>query len=212
VDLPPGNYVRINVSDDGSGIPAEMLARVFEPFFSTKADRGGSGLGLAMVRAYAKQFDGAVHIDSVVGKGTTVSLYFPRSAEAVDETGAKTMPLSTLPPGHETVLLMASEENLRTTVGQILEVLGYTVLFSPDARHALGMLRQRKVDLVIIDGLHMEGGAAVIAGAASERPYRVLQLSSNAERPEKRAGTRTLMKPFALAELAQTVRATLDSA
>jgi signal transduction histidine kinase/CheY-like chemotaxis protein len=212
-DLPQGQYVCVTVADTGRGIPADTLARVFEPFFSTKGDRGGTGLGLAMVRAYAVQFGGAAHIDSAPGKGTSVTLLFPRVSDAIEETGAKTMPLSTLPTGTEGVLLLASEEGLRAMVGQILEVLGYTVHMSTDGGQAREILSQRKIDLVIIDGMHVDGVAAIVSAAAAGTRFKILRLTSAAENTEARAGKAapTLMKPFSLAELAQTVRAVLDS-
>lgn len=213
-DVPQGQYVRVTVADNGSGIPAATLARVFEPFFSTKGERGGTGLGLAMVRAYALQFNGAAHIDSAPGKGTAVSLLFPRAAETLDETSAKTMPLSTLPTGSEAILLVASEEGLRATVGQILEVLGYSVQMSMDSRQARDILRSRKIDLVILDGMHVEGSSGIASAAAAGAGFKILRLTSNAESAEARPAksARTLMKPFSLADLAQTVRTVLDSA
>jgi signal transduction histidine kinase len=211
--LQQGQHVRITVSDNGSGIPADTLARVFEPFFSTKGDRGGTGLGLAMVRGYASQFGGAAHIDSSPGKGTSVTLLFPRSSDTLDETSAKTMPLSTLPSGTETVLLLASEEAVRSTVGQILEVLGYSVDMTLDAGEAREKLRNEKFDLVIIDGMHAEISADLASGAIPGLPYKLLRLTSGAEgaAPGIEQSARVLMKPFSLAELAKTVRTLLDS-
>ena len=205
-DLPGGTYVRVSVADDGAGIAAENLGRVFEPFFSTKGDRG-TGLGLSMVRAYATQFQGAAYIESTPKKGTTVSLLFPRCAEATEETSAKTMPLSTLPTGKESILLVASEESLKATVGQILDVLGYSVRFSTDPREAAGMLRAQHVDLLIVDGMY----ASAVAQLAVDNGCRIVQLTSGAEGPVSSKITRVLAKPFALADLAQTVRAAIDS-
>jgi signal transduction histidine kinase/CheY-like chemotaxis protein len=210
LDVTPGPYVRIDVTDNGGGIPEHTLARVFEPFFSTKGEQGGTGLGLSMVRNYAKQFGGAAHIESEIGRGTTVSLLFPRCSESLDETIAKTMPLSTLPSGNETVLLLATEEGLRATISQILEVLGYRVVTSHDARQAADVLRAQPVDLVIVDGAHAAGLADRLAGLPPAPRRTVVQLASSAGVTESELKSRVLLKPFSLADLAQIVREALD--
>jgi hypothetical protein len=209
--LAGGTYVRVSVADNGAGIAPENLQRVFEPFFSTKGDRGGTGLGLSMVRAYATQFAGAAFIESVVGEGTTVTLLFPRCAESTEETAAKTMPLSTLPTGKEAVLLLASEEGLRSTVGQILEVLGYAVSYSADIPETAMLLRTRQIDLLIVDGAHAKTLAQLAADSNAGRGCRVVLLTSGTEGPAPAAATKVLAKPFSLADLAQTVRAALDA-
>jgi PAS domain S-box-containing protein len=209
--LAGGNYVRVSVADNGAGIAPENLPRVFEPFFSTKGDRGGTGLGLSMVRAYATQFGGAASIQSVVGEGTTVTLLFPRCAESTEETAAKTMPLSTLPSGKEEVLLLTSEEGLRSTVGQILEVLGYSVSYSADAEETAMMLRARGFDLLIVDGAYAKMLSQLTRDTGGGRRCRVVQLTSGTEGAPPAAATKVLAKPFSLADLAQTVRAALDA-
>jgi signal transduction histidine kinase len=209
--LAGGNYVRVSVADNGAGIVPENLQRVFEPFFSTKGERGGTGLGLSMVRAYATQFGGAASIQSVVGEGTAVTLLFPRCAENTEETASKTMPLSTLPTGKEAVLLLASEEGLRSTVGQILEVLGYSVSYSADTEESATLLRSRRIDLLIVDGAHAEVLSRLTQDASAGRRCRVVQLTSGTEAAAPAAATKLLAKPFSLADLAQTVRAALDT-
>jgi hypothetical protein len=165
-----------------------------------------------MVRGYASQFGGAVHIDSTPGKGTSVTLLFPRSSDALDETSAKTMPLSTLPSGSEAVLLLASEEAVRSTVGQILEVLGYSIDMTVDVEQAREKLRTKKFDLIIIDGVHAEISPE-LAGANADLPCKLLRLTSGAEGgpPPTDTSAQVLMKPFSLAELAKTVRSLLDT-
>ena len=106
----------MTVRDTGCGIAAEALSRVFEPFFSTKGERGGTGLGLSMVRWFAEHAGGCAAIDSVVGQGTTVTLLLPRvKTEQPADANDRTMPLSTLPSGTERVVVLALDEALRAT-------------------------------------------------------------------------------------------------
>ncbi|MCG8491779.1 MAG: ATP-binding protein, partial [Sneathiellales bacterium] len=80
LDVPAGDYVAVDVQDEGNGIPKDTLEKVFEPFFSTKEPGKGTGLGLSMVYGFVKKSDGSISIDSVIGKGTCVHLYLPRYA------------------------------------------------------------------------------------------------------------------------------------
>lgn len=205
--LTEGNYLRIEVADNGSGIPAETIERVFEPFFSTKLDRGGSGLGLSMVRTYAEHFGGAAVIDSVVNEGTKVSLLFPKSADKLEDSIAMTMPLSTLPTGDEAVLVLAPEEGMRSTVAQILSVLGYDVRTAETLRDANLMMREASPDVLIVDGFD-----ASTLLAAQAAVCRAIQLSTSDEAADigPSDGLHTLIKPFSLADLAAAVRAALD--
>jgi len=208
-----GEYVLVRVADDGSGIPADAIDRVFEPFFSTKRDRGGTGLGLSMVRWFAEQAGGVVELDSVVNRGTTVTLVLPLSADQNVEPGDKTMPLSTLPTGHERVLVLAPDEAVRATVRQILEVLGYSVEFAAGDEDLAAGITARKVDLLIIDGPARDA-AALLERARAARPTPKIVVMVEGQRPRDRGsqpGVSVLAKPFTLAELAAVVRHSLDS-
>jgi signal transduction histidine kinase len=212
----PGGYVAISVADDGSGIPAEALDRIFEPFFSTKSERGGTGLGLSMVRWFAEQSRGAAYAESVPGRGTTVTLLLPDVPGSTAEAGDKTMPLSTLPSGTETVLVLASEEGLRSTILQILQVLGYSVRFAPESTHLLTMLRGEKVQLLIVDGglANDEAHADLLDDARAIVPDLKVIVTTDTLRSAERAaasGAAVLLKPFSLADLATAVRQALDT-
>jgi PAS domain S-box-containing protein len=131
--LKPGSYLEMVVGDNGCGIPAHLVERVFEPFFSTKAKTKGSGLGLPMVRWFAEKAGGAVSLKSRPGDGTAVTVLLPaHHTEAADTTGL-TMPLSSLPTGTEQVIVVADDEEFRATVEQTLSALGYRTVSRNDA-------------------------------------------------------------------------------
>jgi len=144
-----GQYVMLAVTDTGSGIPADILARVFEPFFSTKAEGKGSGLGLSMVYGFVRQSEGHVKIYSEPGHGTTVKIYLPR---AVGEVTPVAVEIDELDGGHETVLVAEDDDAVRATVVELLGHLGYTVLEARDAASALAILEAgAQVDLLFTD-------------------------------------------------------------
>jgi signal transduction histidine kinase/CheY-like chemotaxis protein len=214
--LRPGQYTLLSVADDGAGIADELKARIFEPFFTTKRSRGGTGLGLSMVRWFAEEAGGGVHVASKPGAGTTITVVLPRSSEAPGDTGVKTMPLSTLPTGTERVVVLAGDEALRATIQETLQVLGYQVSLSREHADLFDALQRVAADLVIID-----------AGAEAKSALGALLRRARALRPDAKlivttadgrdAGLATggaapvlIMKPFSLADFAATVRRTLD--
>jgi signal transduction histidine kinase/CheY-like chemotaxis protein len=206
-------YVSVSVRDTGSGIPPEALGRVFEPFFSTKGERGGTGLGLSMVRWLAEQAGGAATIESVVGRGTTVTLVLPRETEQPQDVDERTMPLSTLPAGTERVVVLAIDDALRATIHQTLEVLGYRVRVAVGAQDLLAAVAAESTQLVVVDGLG-SGDADLLIRARAVAPGLKIIMTSDAARsanPGWIAGVATLIKPFSLAELAGTVRRSLDA-
>ncbi|WP_432377240.1 PAS domain-containing protein [Duganella sp. P38] len=145
-----GQYVVIAVSDTGSGMTPEVLEQAFDPFFSTKPEGKGSGLGLSMVYGFARQSGGHVKIYSEVGSGTSVKLYLPRSMEAED---------TALPPearaivgGSETILVAEDDDGVRATVVELLGELGYQVLKASDAASALSIIDSGiHIDLLFTD-------------------------------------------------------------
>jgi signal transduction histidine kinase/CheY-like chemotaxis protein len=208
-----GRYVMVSVRDTGAGIAPETLARVFEPFFSTKRDRGGTGLGLSMVRWFAESSGGCAAIESVVGQGTAVTLLLPRQqVDHAAETAERTMPLSTLPTGTERVVVLAMDDALRATIHQTLEVLGYQVTVAGDAEDLLAAVAASPTDLLVVDGLG-RGDSEVLVRARALRPdLRIIATAHPGRVPEPVPGSSiaSLTKPFTLADLAGTVRRTLD--
>jgi signal transduction histidine kinase len=207
-----GDYVIVQVRDDGNGIPAEVLDKVFEPFFSTKRERGGTGLGLCMVRWFSEQAGGIVELDSVVGRGTTVGLVLPISGDQVPEQNDKTMPLSTLPTGSERILVLSPDEAVRSMVRQILEVLGYTVEFAASDEELIAALRANQADLLFVDGPARED-MAFLDRARSIRPGLRVVVTVEGQHPRDRTspGIDVLAKPFTLADLAGVVRRSIDA-
>jgi PAS domain S-box-containing protein len=149
-DVPAGQYVMLAVTDTGSGIPPDILERVFEPFFSTKPEGKGTGLGLSMVYGLVKQSGGHIKIYSEVGQGTTVKIYLPRVHEQEDMlTDLRTAPVR---GGSETILVVEDDEDVRETAVALLSDLGYRVLKARDAASALTVIESGiEIDLLFTD-------------------------------------------------------------
>ncbi|MBB6479339.1 cache domain-containing protein [Spirochaeta isovalerica] len=146
----PGDYVRIEILDTGSGMDEETLKHIFEPFFSTKEKGKGSGLGLATVYKSVHDHKGMIQVTSEVGEGTSFILLFPCIDEKPDETP---VPAESTGLRSGTILLVDDEEFIRETGRGILEESGYTVITASNGREALDIFRERKqeIDLVILD-------------------------------------------------------------
>jgi PAS domain S-box-containing protein len=150
-DVAPGQYVMLAVTDTGSGMTPDVLRQAFEPFFSTKEEGKGSGLGLSMVYGFVKQSGGHVKIYSEPGQGTTVKLYLPRTTALEDPL----VPMDAHQPavgGTETILVAEDDEAVRTTVVEMLTQLGYRVLKAADAASALAVVESGvPIDVLFTD-------------------------------------------------------------
>ena len=144
-DVKPGQYVMVAVTDTGTGIPPELLERVFEPFFSTKPEGKGTGLGLSMVYGFVKQSGGHVKIYSEAGHGTTIRLYLPRVFQGEDSLPDDTA--TAVHGGTETVLVVEDDDAVRETAVGLLGDLGYRVLKARDAASAF---------TVVESGVHID--------------------------------------------------------
>ncbi|WP_260854414.1 response regulator [Paraburkholderia sp. BCC1884] len=149
-DVTPGQYVMLAVTDTGAGMPPEVRERVFEPFFTTKPEGQGTGLGLSMVYGFVKQSGGHVKIYSEQGHGTTIRVYLPRVRQEEDlETNVDAGPAK---GGTETILAVEDDEEVRTTVVEMLSDLGYRVLKAKDAQSALAIVESGvPIDLLFTD-------------------------------------------------------------
>jgi PAS domain S-box-containing protein len=214
--LGPGSYVRVAVTDTGTGMPPELVERVFEPFFTTKEAGKGSGLGLSMVYGFAKQSGGHAAIYSEPGYGTTVSLYLPAVASAGPAAAGEA---AAIPQAcAETVLVIEDETPVRQFLTATLMKLGYRVVACEDGPTALAEFeRGTHVDLLLTDVVLPSGltGRQVARQIREVRPaLRVLFMSGYpdtvlAERGTVDGGLRVLRKPFRRVELAQALREAL---
>jgi PAS domain S-box-containing protein len=214
----PGQYVMLAVTDTGSGMPAEIAERVFEPFFSTKPEGKGTGLGLSMVYGLVKQSGGHVKIYSELGHGTTVKLYFPRAHESEDViTDVSSMPLR---GGTETILVVEDDEEVREGAVALLSDLGYRVLKAKDGASAMGVIESGlPIDLLFTDVV-MPGPVRSpdLARTAKERlpNLAVLFTSGYTENSIVHGGrldrgVELLGKPYSRDQLARKVRHVLGN-
>jgi CheY-like chemotaxis protein len=149
-DVRAGQYVMVAVSDTGCGMSRDIVERVFEPFFSTKAEGKGTGLGLSMVYGLIKQSNGHINIYSEPGEGTTIKLYLPRSLQAEDVI----TDLSAAPAqgGEETILVVEDDDEVCETAVAMLRELGYRVFRARDAASALSVVESGvHIDLLFTD-------------------------------------------------------------
>ena len=210
----PGRYVRVTVSDTGSGMSAEVVERAFEPFYTTKEVGKGSGLGLSQVYGFVKQSGGHIDLASEPGVGTTVRLYLPRAYDAPKE---HVEPIVRAAEGKaETVLVVEDDPDLREMVAENLRSLGYRVLTAPDAPAALDVVeREAKVDLLFSDysmPRGMLGDELARRARRVKRGIKVLLTSGYAvsHRGAGAADFTLLQKPYRHDELARAIRQALD--
>ena len=211
----PGEYVRLDVSDNGVGMDAATQARIFDPFFTTKASGQGTGLGLATVYGIVKQSNGFVWVQSVPGEGTTISVYLPRAAgvaqAAEDEAPAVRH--------GDVVLLVEDEDGVRRVARRTLELHGYQVLEAVDGAQAVELARTTPSIGLLLTDVMMPGmrGPEVAAAVHAVAPgLPVLYMSGHAE-DVARVGLvdpsiQFLAKPFAPNRLADKVREVLAAA
>jgi CheY-like chemotaxis protein len=218
VEVRPGQYVMIAVSDTGCGMTKEVSVRAFEPFFTTKQAGQGTGLGLSQVFGFVKQSGGHVKIYSEPGEGTTVKLYLPRIAAAASELAREPEPLVARTSG-ETILVVEDDEDVRSFTAEALLELGYQVTATPDARAALAVLENLGgVDLLFTDvGLPDGINGRQLADEARRRWPHVKVLfttgyARNAIVHHGRLDPRVelIVKPFTHSSLAARVRQVLD--
>lgn len=215
--VPPGSYVAISVSDQGTGISSDQLPKIFEPFYTTKRTGEGTGLGLSMAYGIVKQTGGYIFADSVVGTGTNFTLYFPAhiAAEPEVETVVAALPKPTHNTTGGVVLLVEDEAPVRAFASRALKMRGYTVLEAESAEEALRVLEDPTLEIdVFVTDVVMPGmdGPSWVAQALVDRPnVKVVFVSGYAEDsfPEQQAripNSVFLPKPFSLAELTATVQ------
>jgi PAS domain S-box-containing protein len=149
-ELPPGDYVSIEVADTGEGMPSAVRQHIFEPFFTTKPPGKGSGLGLSMVFGFMAQSNGAITVTSAEGEGTTFRLLLPRSPAPIAEPPPAAAALDRTGSG-ERILVVEDNEALRSSLMCQLESLGYRAKAADDGDAAVAILEQQRFDLVLSD-------------------------------------------------------------
>ncbi|MDR3463599.1 MAG: ATP-binding protein [Beijerinckiaceae bacterium] len=215
--LIPAEYVAISVTDTGTGIPPDVLNKIYLPFFTTKEVGKGTGLGLSMVYGIVKQTEGYVFCDSTVGKGTTFTILLPRyipqeSDEPVKKEAVKAVADST---GHGTILLVEDEEAVRAFGARALSSRGYTVLQAGSGLEALEVVESNpgKIDLVVSDVVMPEMDGPTMFGELRKRGItaKVIFVSGYAEDAFARnlpegEDFGFLPKPFSLKQLIEAVK------
>jgi two-component system cell cycle sensor histidine kinase/response regulator CckA len=226
--MPAADYVLVEVADTGSGIPAKIVNKIFEPFFSTKEVGKGTGLGLSTVYGIIKQTGGFVYVDSVEHKGTTFRIFLPRHIATAQEIAAERASEPEIPSiasaraanadltGEGTILLVEDEEGLRQLNARGLASRGYTVLEAANGVEAIAVLDKYdgKVDLVVSDVVMPEmDGPTLLRELRSRDPnQKIIFVSGYAEDAFQKPlppDVGFLAKPFTLKQLVNEVKQTL---
>jgi PAS domain S-box-containing protein len=215
VDLGNAPYVRIRLRDSGSGIPQELLGRIFEPFFSTR--QHGTGLGLSAVQSIVRQAGGTLSVESRQGEGTAFTLLIPRvSAEEMPESEES---LSIPRRGTETVLLVEDETDVRALIRDMLRVYGYNVVEAEDQKNALELCARKdlKLDILLTDVIMPDmSGPELVKAIEPLRPgLKVIYMSGHARDRFAKSGideekVNFIQKPVMPEALTARIREVLD--
>jgi signal transduction histidine kinase len=217
--MPSGRYVRLSVSDTGTGMPPEVLAQIFEPFFTTKGSNG-TGLGLSSVYGIVKQSGGYIWCESTPGQGATFTIYL-RPAAGIER--AEPVPTRETPApagGDERVLVVDDEPGVRKLMARILRTRGYDVFETEDGASALALLNstKRQMDLVVTDLVMPKMSGTRLAEEIQTRwpAVKLLFVSGFPRGDAQQAGSRVatvpvLHKPFTSLQIEKTVRDVLDA-
>ncbi len=214
--IAPGDYLRIRVADTGVGIPEEVIPKIFDPYFTTKAPGEGTGLGLAVVHGIVKSYEGEVLVESRLGEGTVFSIYLPITKK-FEEQGPLVSEM--LPTGTESILIIDDEEPLARLLGQLLEQQGYRVQIRVSPVEALQLLKYRadSIDLVVTDMEmpRLTGDQLTLEIKAIRPDMPVILCTGFSKKISKEKAKEIgldgfLMKPVSKTALAKTVRNVLD--
>ena len=218
-EVPASGYILLTVADTGQGIAEEDLPRIFEPFYTTKPEGAGTGLGLAMVYGIIRQSDGFIAVRSQPGVGSMFKIYLPVAAPPARKAAATVSSENAVRGGPETLLVVEDADAVRRSEVEFLSTIGYTVLAAANGREALDQVRARSanIDLVITDVVmpHMSG-PKLAENLATLRPdLKVLFVSGYADDTVLRKGVADLTrdflpKPFPLRSLAGKIREVLE--
>jgi hemerythrin-like metal-binding protein len=214
-----GNYVQLTVSDNGVGIPPEYQEKVFNPFFTTKEQGKGTGLGLAMVYAFVKRSGGYINLYSEQGIGTAFRIYLPQIEGKEQNKRKQVVQSQELPQGNETILVVDDEEDLRELAENSLQMLGYRVQTAENGLQALDIIaKNSEIDLLFSDVVMPGGinGYELAEKVTTDHPQVKILLSSGytkkavLEKDHTRRNFKLLNKPYSQIELAKQLRTILD--
>lgn len=220
--MPEADYVLIEVEDTGTGMPDDVIEKIFEPFFSTKEQGKGTGLGLSMVYGIIKQTGGFIYADSEVGKGTTFRIFLPRHIVQEHHEAPKTAQQAVRDlTGHERILLVEDEESVRAFSARALSATGYEVFEADSGEEALEVLKELegRLDLLVSDVVMPEmDGPALLTEVRKLYPdldIKVIFVSGYAEESVRKEieddrSVEFLAKPYTLAQINSKVKEVLS--
>lgn len=228
--MPSADYVAIEVRDTGTGIPADIVDKIFEPFFSTKEVGKGTGLGLSTVYGIVKQTGGFIYVDLVADQGTVFRIFLPRhypEVEAVPEAPVATEAASAIASaksrapdltGQGTILLVEDEDGLRSLNARGLRSRGYTVIEAANGLEAMEAIDREEgaIDLVVSDVVmpEMDGPTLLVEMRKRNPDLRIIFVSGYAEDAFEKSLPENqqfdfLPKPFTLSQLVEAVKKTM---
>ncbi|MFV1850845.1 MAG: PAS domain S-box protein [Thalassospira sp.] len=220
--VPSGDYVELIISDDGVGMNADLTDQIFQPFFTTKDQGKGTGLGLAMVYGFVKRSGGYISVYSELGLGTTFRIYLPIAPTVMQTASNSSFDTAAEPKsGDETILIVDDEQQLAEVASSVLEEYGYTTLVAHSGIEGLEVLKDHpEIDMVFTD-IVMPGGmnGMELGDQARELRPEIAILTCSGftagilhERGEDKPIYPMISKPYNNRELANAIRTTLDQA
>ncbi len=216
MDLPVGDYVQLTISDTGCGIDENSKSKLFDPFFSTKGNRG-TGLGLSQVFGFVKRADGVIKVHSQLGEGSQFILYFPRKDDDENGSTSKLEDTSIDLTGKENILIVDDEAILLNLLSAILKPQGYTVFNAESAELALELLKKEHIDLMISDVIMPKMDGFQLASIVQKKypTIKIQLISGYSDERQKYIYDRYLynnlmFKPYDTTALLMRIRLLLD--
>jgi two-component system, cell cycle sensor histidine kinase and response regulator CckA len=224
VGMVPGEYVLVEIEDTGTGMPPEVMAKIFEPFYSTKDVGKGTGLGLSSVYGIVKQTGGYIYPDSTLGKGTTFKIYLPRHVPVAEDTVVTAKVAKKKEPsrdlsGNGRVLLVEDEEGVRSFAVRALQRQGYEVVEASTGLEALEVMEREegRIDIVVSDVMmpEMDGPTMLTEMRKTHPDLKIIFVSGYPDDAFKKGMDPSetfafLPKPFSLPQLAAKVKEELS--
>lgn len=213
----PGRYVSVAITDNGSGMPAAIVNRVMDPFFTTKEEGKGSGLGLSMVYGFMKQSGGTARIYSEEGIGTTIRMYFPADDSQLHVLTAAEQILER--SGHERILVVEDRPDVAELARMVLEEYGYSCALALSGKEALTVLKDNgPFDLLFTDLIMPGGMNGIMLAREAKRLYPALKIllttgfSENSLERTDTGGTDydVISKPYIPTDLAKKIRQVME--